>query len=214
MRGKLIIFEGINGSGKSFYINKLINNEYLPNTVYFKFPDRTTSTGQKIDKFLKKEINISTNERKNLFINNILEQKINILNKLNQGLNVICDRYIISTLTYEYTEIINDIYNNNNLNQDTILTLINVIKYKMLPKPDIIFLINGNHINKRNEEIQRYHNSIYNNIIFNNYITIMTLMNEKFEIINNININDTQKNINNIISKISLLNNNNNINLY
>jgi len=203
-RGKLIIFEGINGSGKSHY-SKIIRDE--PNTVYFKFPDRYSTTGRKIDKFLKKEINLPLEESIQLFIDNIFESKNNIKNKLNQGINVICDRYVISTMTYNYTEIINQIYNKNKINSNTILTLIK--KINGLIKPDIIFLINGDHIDKREESAQRYHkNETMNMLIFNNYITTLSLLKEKWILIDNVDLSKTKENIKLILTTINLINNN------
>lgn len=218
MRGKLIIFEGLNGSGKTYYSN--IIRESIPNTVYFKFPDRYTETGKKINKFLKKEIELPLNESIQLFIDNIFEHKINIQNKLNQGINVICDRYIISTITYNYTEIIQNKYINlNKIDKKITINLLDLInKIKGMIKPDFIFLINGNHIEKRNEEPQRYHNNnIFNTLILNNYITILTLLNNNnWSVINNTNINksNTTQNIDYILKIISSIPNNDKLNYY
>lgn len=200
MKGFLIVFEGINGSGKSFMANKLYN--ILPNTVYFKFPNRFSITGNQIDKFLKKEIELSLEDSIQLFIDNIIESNNEIKSKLNRGINVICDRYIISTITYNYTEIIQNLYNLN------LLQLIDKIKNKNILIPDIVFLINGDHIEKRNEKEQRYHkNNTFNDLVFNNYITILSLLETNWNLINNFDINNTEVNINNIFNKINLLNN-------
>ena len=208
MKGKLIIFEGINGSGKSFYVKQITDN-FLPNTIYLKFPNRTTKTGKLINKFLKKEIEIPNKKIIQLFIDNILENNQLIINKLYQGINVICDRYIISTLTYHYSNMIKECFENDISNKDTISALLKLIQYKFLPKPDIVFLINGNHFDKRNineSDLQRYHkDELMNIIVFNNYITFLTLLNDNWEIIDNTNLNKTKENLDIIITKILLL---------
>lgn len=214
MIGKLIILEGLNGSGKSYFAKELVENG-LPNTIILKFPNRSSETGKKLNKFLKKEINLSLNESKQLFIDNIFESKQDIINNLNKGINIICDRYIISTITYQYTEIIKEIYNTNINNNENILTLLN--NTKLLPKPDIIFLINGNHIHKRNELLQqRYHDdkNILNILLFNNYITTLTLLKENWKLIDNNNFDKTTENINQMVKNITDININKNIQYY
>ena len=56
-RAKFIVFEGINGSGKTTIINNLINYYTNKNIKYqyIKFPDRTSNSGKIIDKFLKNQ---------------------------------------------------------------------------------------------------------------------------------------------------------------
>jgi dTMP kinase len=51
MRGKLVVFEGLDRSGKSTQ-SKLLH-ENLENSVLVRFPNRETTTGKIIDTYLK-----------------------------------------------------------------------------------------------------------------------------------------------------------------
>ena len=210
MRGKLIVFEGINGSGKTTLIN-LFLKKYKDNLniKYFKYPNRNTKTGIKIDKFLKNEIELSLDESLKLFISNILENVEQIEKLLNNGYNIICDRYVISTIVYNYNEIISRKIHNSIDNN----IISNIVKsLNGLPKPDLVILINGNHINNRKEDIkERYHQS---NNIYNIYINVLNSLNEKYLIINNDDFNKTDNNINEITNKFISLIYSININYY
>lgn len=216
MIGKLIVFEGLNGSGKSTIIHKIKNE--LPNELYkvIKFPNRDSETGKIIDSFLKNKIELTLQECQDVFINNIIESQVLITNTLNSGVNIICDRYVTSTLSYQYTELINNMITTSHKNKENILTLISTIKN--LPKPDIVFLINGDHIDNRNDSIcQRYHkNETINWLVINNYITVLTLLNDNWEIIDNTNYTDitTKMNVDIILNYIYLLKKNINIITY
>ena len=175
IRGKFIVFEGINGSGKTTIINNLMSyyNKYNIKYQYIKFPDRSSNTGKIIDKFLKNQYEFnSIQEQIKIFADNRKESESLIKQCLFENKIILCDRYLYSNLAYTMTDISLDLQFNNNTNNIPI-TIDDIIKYdKNLLKPDLVFLINGNYINLRNEKIkERYHNNeIKNAVIFNNYL--------------------------------------------
>ena len=98
----------------------------------------------------------------------------------------------------------NSILNNSDSNFPK-LNINSIYEYDInLPKPDIIFLINGDFIYLRNEIKERYHNDeIKNTLIFNNFILTFNQLNLNYFIINNKynQLNDTVSKINDIILK-------------
>lgn len=214
-RAKFIVFEGINGSGKTTIINNLINYYTNKNIKYqyIKFPDRTSNSGKKIDKFLKNQYEFnSINEQIQIFAENRKESEKLIKDSLNENKIILCDRYLYSNIAYTITDMsLNIQYNNSS----EYISINNIIKYdKNLLKPDLVFLINGNYINLRNDSIQeRYHNNeIKNGIIFNNYLLALYHTQSPYYIINNkfnkdtneSNLNESIDLINNMINSISI----------
>lgn len=165
MTGMIIAIEGINGSGKSSIINELTKycdlNKLFKYKVY-KFPDRQGYYGNQIDKFLRKEYQFEYKyDMFNAFAANRLAICNQILQDVNDGIIVICDRYIFSGIAYHIPLDANDF---------VIQNYKNVIGYfdKDMPSPDITFLIDGNHLHLRNENKQRYHYDNYKaNMLFN-----------------------------------------------
>jgi dTMP kinase len=216
-RAKFIVFEGINGSGKTTIINNLINYYTNKNIKYqyIKFPDRTSNSGKIIDKFLKNQYEFnSINEQIQIFAENRKESEKLIKDSLNENKIILCDRYLYSNIAYTITDMsLNIQYNNSS----EYISINNIIKYdKNLLKPDLVFLINGNYINLRNDSIQeRYHNNeIKNGIIFNNYLLALYHTQSPYYIINNkfnkdtneSNLNESINNINHMINSISIEN--------
>lgn len=213
IRGKFIVFEGINGSGKTTIINNLMSyyNKYNIKYQYIKFPDRSSNTGKIIDKFLKNQYEFnSIQEQIKIFADNRKESESLIKQCLFENKIILCDRYLYSNLAYTMTDISLDLQFNNNTNNIPI-TIDDIIKYdKNLLKPDLVFLINGNYINLRNEKIkERYHNNeIKNAVIFNNYLFSLHYTNSPYYIINNkynldsrdSNLQESINNINHIIN--------------
>lgn len=216
-RGKFIVFEGINGSGKTTIINNLINY-YTNNNIkyqYIKFPNRSSQTGKIIDKFLKNQYEFkSIKEQIQIFAENRKESENLIKKSLNENKIILCDRYLYSNIAYTITDMsLNIQYNIDN----NYISIDDVIKYdKNLLKPDLVFLINGNYINLRNESIkERYHNNeIKNGIIFNNYLLSLHYTNSLYYIINNkynkntneSNLTESIDRINHIINSIQITN--------
>ena len=145
----------------------------------FKFPNRTTVIGKKIDLFLKKKLVLnSKGVELKFFSDNRREFFSEMMFLLKSGYNIICDRYVYCSVAYTITNQSLDIINNKNIN---ILTMNEIIKYDInLIKPDHVFLINGDYINLRNETTELYHrDNVFNKLLFNNYL--LTLMHTKTE---------------------------------
>lgn len=198
-RGKFIVIEGINGAGKSKLISNLLQKYKLENSTWilYKFPNRETTTGIIIDKFLKKEIQLnSIDDELKIFADNRKEFHNNIIQNLQNGINVICDRYLYSGIAYTLTkESINIINNKSYLKH----SLNDIIKYdKNLIKPDLVFIIIGDFLYLRNEIKERYHdNNLFNKLLLPNFITSCVETNTNYEIVHN-NYNELDITVNKI----------------
>ena len=100
-RGSLIVFEGIDRCGKStqvkLLVKKLTENN-IPVSTYC-FPNRETAIGKVLDAYLKGN-DINTKATHLLFSANRYEMLDTILKDLNEGKNVILDRYAYSGVAY------------------------------------------------------------------------------------------------------------------
>lgn len=206
-RGKFIIFEGINGAGKTTIINNLINY-YINNNIkyeYIKFPNRNSDSGRIIDKFLKNQHEFkSMEEQIKIFAINRKETEKLIKQYLNENKIVLCDRYLYSNIAYTLADMSMNIQNNISSNY---IPIDNIIAFdKGLLKPDFIFLINGNFLHLRQNEIKEryYNNDIKNGIIFNNYLFSLVYTDSSFYVLNNKEkkINDIVQYIYNIINSL------------
>lgn len=101
-RGIFVCFEGVDRAGKSTQVKALqdfLLNEGIP-VVVIRFPDRETPSGIRINKLLKGEIDMTPEESHHLFVLNRHEKKNYIISLLENGVNVIADRYSYSGITY------------------------------------------------------------------------------------------------------------------
>ncbi|MBU0527176.1 MAG: dTMP kinase [Candidatus Micrarchaeota archaeon] len=95
----LIVFEGVDGSGKGTQV-KLLAKKL--GAVVFKYP---TSKFQMLNDFLEKKRTIDPKSLFLLFLADIAEDQENVKKALDSGKNVILDRYIFSTISYEVNSI-------------------------------------------------------------------------------------------------------------
>lgn len=103
-RGKFIVFEGPDGCGKST-IAKMIRNELLDieiDCVLTREPGGT-KTGEKIRDILLNKDNIISASTEALLMASARAQHIEELIKpsLNLGKQVLCDRFVVSSLVYQ-----------------------------------------------------------------------------------------------------------------
>jgi dTMP kinase len=101
MRGKFIVFEGLDRSGKSTQTKLL--TEYLSqrsNTELIGFPNRQSEIGSMINKYLTSQVEVSHQAIHLLFSANRWESMADIEKKLSSGINICCDRYYYSGVAY------------------------------------------------------------------------------------------------------------------
>ena len=126
-RGLLIVLEGIDQCGKTT-VSKLLKNkleELNLKTIIQTFPDKSTLIGNVINSYLQGNTKLSPQESHLLYSLNRHEKKNFMEEKLYNGYNIICDRYIFSGIAYSLA---------NGLDYNFCL---NTEQY--LIKPDLIF---------------------------------------------------------------------------
>ena len=143
-RGLLIVLEGIDQCGKTT-ISKLLKNkleELNLKTIIQTFPDKSTLIGNVINSYLQGNTKLSPQESHLLYSLNRHEKKSFMEEKLYNGYNIICDRYIFSGIAYSLA---------NGLDYNFCL---NTEQY--LIKPDLIFYfdISISETNKRRKSLK------------------------------------------------------------
>lgn len=103
MKGKLIVFEGIDGAGGEEQSNKLL--QYLQEkgipTEKLTYPDYNGPVGNLIHEFLHKKYDFNVNVQFLLHAADRIKDTDKIRQFLNEGRVVICDRYYTSILGYQ-----------------------------------------------------------------------------------------------------------------
>ncbi|GAA5932795.1 bifunctional thymidylate/uridylate kinase [Sporobolomyces koalae] len=102
-RGAFIVLEGLDRSGKSTQVERLVNAlEREGNRVKrIGFPDRTSPTGILINNYLtQKDTKLSDEAIHLLFSANRWEKAAEIKQDLEQGTTVVCDRYAFSGIAF------------------------------------------------------------------------------------------------------------------
>ena len=129
-KGKILTMDGIDASGKRTQSGLLLRH-FMRNDIpctFYSFPDYTTNSGILIKKYLQGNLPIMTKrefEKMNMI--NKLEKKRDILEHLNNGYYVVCDRYIESQYVYGQLEGFELDYIQS-INED-------------LPQSDIVFIL-------------------------------------------------------------------------
>ncbi|KAL1124026.1 hypothetical protein AAG570_001796 [Ranatra chinensis] len=102
MRGALIVFEGLDRSGKSTQCLKLVEalNSKGITSMSMRFPDRSTTVGKVINDYLAFGVELSDEAVHLIFSANRWELASKIKKLLNEGTTVIVDRYSYSGVAY------------------------------------------------------------------------------------------------------------------
>lgn len=95
MRGKYIVFEGMNGSGKSTLahcVSLALRDQGIP-TANLVFPGRVSPPGRIIRDVFDGQLQVNPNAMMWLFVAEGVDMEPQIEEKLEAGVNVICDRH-------------------------------------------------------------------------------------------------------------------------
>lgn len=176
-KGKIIVFEGVDGSGKTFMIDNLI--KVYPDQ-FVKFPFPTFSGKQKLkDRLQRLRVNDveSLLDYHFLFLQDILDHQFLLEKKLEQldGKHILLDRYYFSTICY----LKNDLWKLFPSDADFAVkwhALKETLLYKSLDKcitPDHVILLTNNFTEKGTDLMPKSHADLteintqyHNEIIF------------------------------------------------
>ncbi|EPK7444496.1 Thymidylate kinase [Klebsiella pneumoniae] len=144
MRGKLISFEGIDGSGKGTQSKLLLNklNESGVTAKLFSFPCyENTFFGKEIGAFLRGEFgginDVHPKLASILYAMDRFEKRQEIVGLLTQGVTVICDRYVDSNIAHQSSKLpVSE--------QKEFIDWISDLEYNFnkMPIPDLTFFLN------------------------------------------------------------------------
>ncbi|MBI5158653.1 dTMP kinase [Candidatus Micrarchaeota archaeon] len=103
MRGALIVFEGIDGSGKQTQIGLLLEKLEQQGTpaILFTYPDLAGEYGEQLSAILSKDQHLSPAQEFDVFAKDIAKDTLEINALVSKRNLVICDRFIFSTICYQ-----------------------------------------------------------------------------------------------------------------
>lgn len=102
-RGALIVFEGLDRSGKTTHCSLLVDrikNNFKTKTILLKYPNRESQIGKVINDFLQKKETIDDHAIHLLFSANRWEQNDMIRDYLKAGVTCVVDRYVYSGVAF------------------------------------------------------------------------------------------------------------------
>ena len=99
-RGKFILFEGCDGSGKTTQGKILHDSGILGKCEQMRFPERTTAIGKMCSDYLQKTEKLVDEVIHLLFTANRWELTPKIKELLESGTSIVCDRYYFSGAVY------------------------------------------------------------------------------------------------------------------
>lgn len=145
-RGQLILIEGLDRTGKTTQ-TELLLNKLKPNAQLIKFPKRETPIGKLINEYLTNaDYKLPDQSIHLLFCANRWECMHDITKLLDDGVNVVLDRYVLSGIAYSAAKGTTGMDLQWCLHPD-----------KGLLKPDLtIFLVNNDHVGRDGFGDERY----------------------------------------------------------
>ena len=161
-RGALIVFEGLDRSGKSTQCRKLaeaLNESYKMKAELWKYPNRETNIGKLINEYLLNKKELNDNVVHLLFSANRWESVDEMKKKLSSGCNLVIDRYAYSGTAYTAAKEGMDFEWCKKCDEG-------------LPKPDIVFFLDtSSDILKARSEYgaERYEKTEFQNIVYKNF---------------------------------------------
>lgn len=98
MRGRLIVVEGLDRAGKTVQCERLVSYLHSQHRQVkaMKFPERTTTIGKMIDSYLKSAETLPDSTIHLLFSANRWELAPQMLEDLENGIDLVVDRYVFS----------------------------------------------------------------------------------------------------------------------
>ena len=166
-KGKFIVFEGIDGSGKSTQADRLVRYLKSKNikAVVTNEPQSDRPVGMLIRQALKKQISFDEKTIALLFAADRLDHIQRISEKLDEGFWVVCDRYYFSSFAY----------NDTALNKEWIISVnseaMNALKADMTIFLDVPCDISLSRVSKRGET-EIFENTERQNRVRNNYLEL------------------------------------------
>lgn len=177
-KGKLIVVEGPDGSGKTTLCNKLSDNIVLKanlKSIVYSLPNKQSFGYRKMRNLLTK-VNTPTDLLQSIMIVNMKELLINqVKEALDSNINVILDRWLISTIIYNDLnngKIIEEMTTINGNKKELILDKISSEFCNVPIYPDVIIFLdlpkeilinhaknrNGKEINDKIENVEKIYN--------------------------------------------------------
>ena len=101
-RGAFFLLEGVDRCGKTTQCQRLLQRLLQAGiaATAMRFPNRTTSTGQLIDSYLQQTSNMDDRAIHLLFSANRWESADSIVQQLQAGTTIVCDRYAYSGVAF------------------------------------------------------------------------------------------------------------------
>lgn len=101
--GKLITIDGVDGVGKNTQSKLLVDyiKKVQGDCGFFSFPRYETPTGKLVGEYLKSgRTDLNILQRAELYSQDRAAARLEIINYLMQGIDVVCDRYVDSNCAY------------------------------------------------------------------------------------------------------------------
>lgn len=147
-RGAFILLEGVDRCGKTTQCSRLLNRLISAGiaATAMRFPDRTTPIGNIINSYLQSGNDLDDHAIHLLFSANRWEASPKLLEHLQNGTTVVCDRYAYSGVAFSSAKVADvDVVDNNGNRQNSTQPVLDIEWCKApdrgLPAPDcVIFL--------------------------------------------------------------------------